>query len=534
MELAPEILYWLCGFAVMMIMAVCCEQRKKHRWSVLLLTTGGFFVYLAAARLMPYLNPWDEVFHAQVAKNCMEHPFAPMLYESANVPGHDYSNWTCAHIWLHKQPLFLWLIALSFKIFGVSELSLRLPSVIFCTLMIPLCYRMAYLLTQRRDTAFFTALCAACSWFLFRLTSGIQSTDHNDVCFIFNVTASVWAFCEYIHSDRKTGWAILAGGFAGAAVLTKWLVGLLVYLVWGLYLLFEYKFYFKKWKIKHLLIALCLTLLIALPWQIYTLQRFPEIAQQELLYNFKHFSDTVETHQGSFWYYLIILPMQYFGEGFYFYKGHFVWNLHTIACYIVLLAGLGLALKNLKRGSHRATLTGTVLIVFLFFSIAKTKMMAFTFVTCFVGFLCTASLLAEIAKSLTWRIRQSTVKKCLLAVCCFFFCIYNINYPNFYKTVQSTTFAEEVQNKEIFLQWKEQLPEECYIFNVKKPYHPYDDFTTCISASFYSGRECYSDPAPLATLEQLKEDGKTIAIVRNKWCLEECQQDSTFIWLELK
>ena len=291
MKLPPEILYWLGIFAIMMIGAVSCEQRERHRWSVMLLTLGGFFVYLAAARLMPYLNPWDELFHAQVAKNCMEHPFAPMLYDSNIVPNHNYGIWTCSHIWLHKQPLFIWQIALSFKIFGVSELSLRLPSVILCTLMIPLCYRMAFLLTQRRDTAFFTALCAACSWFLFRLTSGIQSTDHNDVSFIFFITASIWAFCEYIHSDRKAGWAALVGILAGAAVLTKWLAGLLVFGVWGLYLLTEHKFYIKDWKFKHLLLAFFVMLLIALPWQLYILQRFPEMAQQELLYNFKHIND---------------------------------------------------------------------------------------------------------------------------------------------------------------------------------------------------------------------------------------------------
>lgn len=534
MRLPPEILYWLGIFAIMMIGAVSCEQRERHRWSVMLLTLGGFFVYLAAARLTPYLNPWDELFHAQVAKNCMEHPFAPMLYDSNIVPNHNYGIWTCSHIWLHKQPLFIWQIALSFKIFGVSELSLRLPSVILCTLMIPLCYRMAFLLTQRRDTAFFTALCAACSWFLFRLTSGIQSTDHNDVSFIFYITASIWAFCEYIHSDRKAGWAALVGILAGAAVLTKWLTGLLVFGVWGLYLLTEHKFYIKDWKFKHLLLAFFVMLLIALPWQLYILQRFPEMAQQELLYNFKHINEDVEAHSGSIWYYLIILPMQYFGEGFYLYKGHFVWNFHTIICYLVLLSGLLLTLKNFKRNSHRITLIGTVLVVFIFFSLAKTKMQAFTFITCFAGFLSIASLLSEIAKLLTWHAKRPAVKVGILAVGCFFFCMYHLNYPNFYKTILPSTFAREVQNKRTYLQWKEKLPENCYIFNVKSPSQGYDDFTSCIGATFYSERQCYSDQISLKDMEEVKKAGKEIAVVRNQWCLEEWQRDSTIIRLDIE
>ena len=49
----------------------------------------------------------------------MEDPFKPMLIKNPLFPYH-YGDWWNCHIWVHKQPLFLWQMALSMKIFGVS------------------------------------------------------------------------------------------------------------------------------------------------------------------------------------------------------------------------------------------------------------------------------------------------------------------------------------------------------------------------------------------------------------------------------
>src|SRR5690606_28721971 len=93
---------------------------------------------------------WDERFHALVARNMMDEPFRPMLKTSALLPHEDYTAWCCNHIWLHKQPLFMWQMALSMKVFGVSEPALRLPSVIMGALMILLLYRITVLVTGNK------------------------------------------------------------------------------------------------------------------------------------------------------------------------------------------------------------------------------------------------------------------------------------------------------------------------------------------------------------------------------------------------
>jgi len=45
---------------------------------------GALGVRIFAAMLDPFLNTWDEQFHALVAKNMMANPFKPMLYAESH------------------------------------------------------------------------------------------------------------------------------------------------------------------------------------------------------------------------------------------------------------------------------------------------------------------------------------------------------------------------------------------------------------------------------------------------------------------
>jgi 4-amino-4-deoxy-L-arabinose transferase len=54
---------------------------------------------------------------------------------------YDYTAWCCNHIWLHKQPLFLWQMALSMKIFGINEVALRIPNMLMSSMLTLFIYR---------------------------------------------------------------------------------------------------------------------------------------------------------------------------------------------------------------------------------------------------------------------------------------------------------------------------------------------------------------------------------------------------------
>ena len=71
---------------------------KKEAFYLLLLS--AFLIRLLMISLDPFLQNWDERFHALVAKNMMEHPFKPMLIAHPVFPYHYQERWN-SHIWVH-------------------------------------------------------------------------------------------------------------------------------------------------------------------------------------------------------------------------------------------------------------------------------------------------------------------------------------------------------------------------------------------------------------------------------------------------
>ena len=124
-------------------------RKERYKASVILLTLGAFAARFFVAHLDPFLHLWDEAIHALVAKNMMTHPFTPMLYVQDILPTND-NQYIGANIWMHKPPLFLWLMAISLKIFGVNEMGVRMPSLILSSLIIPMIYRIGKLTVNER------------------------------------------------------------------------------------------------------------------------------------------------------------------------------------------------------------------------------------------------------------------------------------------------------------------------------------------------------------------------------------------------
>ena len=95
------------------------------------------------------LHTWDESYHALVAKNLIQQPWKPTLYRTPVLP-YDLQDWTANHVWLHKPPGALWLMAASMALFGVNELALRAPSVLLSTLGVLLTFLIGRALFSER------------------------------------------------------------------------------------------------------------------------------------------------------------------------------------------------------------------------------------------------------------------------------------------------------------------------------------------------------------------------------------------------
>ena len=86
-------------------------KKGNFKLAVFLLIVFGLILRIYVGSDL-YLHCWDERYHALVAKNLMNHPFFPTLYENP-ILGYDIENWTGNHIWVHTQPLPLWGFSLS-------------------------------------------------------------------------------------------------------------------------------------------------------------------------------------------------------------------------------------------------------------------------------------------------------------------------------------------------------------------------------------------------------------------------------------
>ena len=489
---------------------------KKDRLALLLLTLGGMCLSIFVTLTDPFLSLWDERFHALVAKNCMETPLMPRLYPELPMEEFNPLVWSHAYIWLHKQPLFIWQIALCFKLFGVSEFTLRLPSVIMATLMVPLCYRIGEVFIDRR-LAYYTALSAAFSWFMLDLVSGHGVSDHNNVCFVFYVTASVWTWMEYVRSGRKWGWAVLTGVLSGCAILTKWLTGLLVYLVWGMYLLSKYRFHLKEWKIPQYVAALSITVAVALPWQIYTMRAYPKIAQAEFQNNSAHISVAVEGHQQDRDFYLATLPFIYIGDKDYDYitSEAIEFTPKRIFHILLLLAGFGLLVYRAEKWDKRIPLVVTVLFVYLFFSVAATRLPAYPFCICVAGFMSMGMICCllekTIEKCLKNRVAAFAVWFPLMAIAA----LYQFNFT-WYRQHHLSEYvwwrSEMIENVQNYKRLQKILPEKTVLFNVRGS-HDWNNYCTTIEAMFYTGAICYSFTPTEQQLQMLKEQGYHIAVL---------------------
>ena len=478
------------------IASVILFYRGKHTPAIALLFTAAFFVRLFMAHVDPFLHEWDERYHALVARNMMHHPFKPMLRIN-DAYSCDFTDWSCNHIWLHKQPLFLWQMALSMKIFGVSEFAIRYPAVLMGTIGVWLVYRIAFLATNDKATAFIAALLACFPFFHLQMLSGAEGTDQNDMAYNFYALCSIWAYTEY-QGKRSIKYALLVGLFAGCAILNKWLIGTLVFSAWGLISLVNIRKNGARSEILHLITAIGVCVLVFLPWQLYILHAFPVEAKYELAYNGKHIWEVVEGHKGTNWFYYDYFPV-YFGD--------YVW--------LLLPAGMIIALfvKNCHN-SRVAALAIYFLLCFLFFTfVAQTKMYPYLMVVAPFGYFFMAIAITQI---ITWaRAYKYLFIPVSLAVTFQLFNLSQITYLHDPKNNRDN-WCNKAYNTSIYKNVKYRLsPNVKIIFNAKDQ----------IDFMFYNNSiDAYGWVLPKETTNELIKKRVVMAIFgyTQRWELPEC------------
>lgn len=485
--------------AILIVCSIIFFQKGKTKISLFFLFIGSLGLGYFIANLDPFLILWDEQYHALVAKNLVKNPLKPTLYSNP-ILGYDYRNWTENFIWLHKQPLFLWQMALSVKLFGLNTLAVRLPSIILHALTVLLIYRIGKISHSER-IGYYGGLFFAFSYYILELVSGKFSTDHNDIAFLFYVASSFWAWFEYKNCQKKY-FLVLIGLSSGFAVLVKWLVGLLIYAIWFISIGVNDKREFLKIKSYWPMIgSLFITLLVFIPWQVYILIKYPLESSYEFAYNTKHFFEPIETHSGNLWFHFKAIENIY-GSG-------------DAVPYLYLL-GLVIYLKKVQLKIYRVATVSAILITYLFFTIATTKMISFCIIVSPFVFLGLASLIDAFLTGLSNRIKLNQFEMLfrpivLIIICYFLLDIPKIqNYHTDWKPNDNCDRALEKKEMEFIHKAKTLLGIEDYVvFNVNISVNGHIPFM------FYTNYTAYNYIPSESQIRKIESNHYKIAIWDN-------------------
>jgi 4-amino-4-deoxy-L-arabinose transferase-like glycosyltransferase len=293
---------------------------------------------------LPFRDP-DEGRNAEVAREMN-------LSGAWLVPTYDGLTY------LDKPAFFFKAVAISFSIFGESEMAARLPSACFATLLLVMLFFFCRREYPERQTAPLAVIITATSPLFIALARHVIF-DMTLACFV-----SVAIFCAYL-AETSTGkarakWYLLGAASAGFATLVKGPVGFLIpLLVVTVFNLTEGR---KGWARRGFApLNILVFFAVVLPWFIGLSLARPDFPYYGLVEeSFHRFTTSNFQRGGPFYYY-----------GFVLLGGLFAWS-------ILLPEAAARTWKNRSKllPADRLFIVWAIVVV-LFFSISKSKLPAY-------------------------------------------------------------------------------------------------------------------------------------------------------------
>ncbi len=207
--------------------------------------------------------------------------------------------------YLRKPPLFYWLIATSFRLFGENELSARAVPALFGVLGVLLVFWFGNLFFDRSSAFAASLILGTNLWFV-----QVGRYLVIDAVYSFFLTAALFFFYAAMQSQSKKNiFPILFFGSLGCAFLTKGPSSLVIVGFPAL----AYLFWSRRWNIfKEIFwwVGLGLFFLIVLPWFVQMAGR--EVGFLDFFFLHEHVQRFIATdfeHQEPWFYYLVVLPL---------------------------------------------------------------------------------------------------------------------------------------------------------------------------------------------------------------------------------
>ncbi len=258
-------------------------------------------------------------------------------------------------IWTGKPPLFMWLMSLSYQVFGVNNFATRFWNPMFGTLSLVLIFYLGKKL-YNLHVGFLSAVVLGTFFTFFEFARHAMT----DVPLIFFILASIYfSLLASEQTQNTTQYAALSGLFFGLALMTKLVSAFLTPLIFLPYLAVtqrSIRFLFTKRTVLFLGVAA----LIFTPWLIYMSLSFRDFWDCYFVYStFTRAVSPIEGHAG----------------GYLFYFSYLV-NRENPLWVTLLPFAAGLCAFNslIKRQKSDTLILGWIAIVLLVFTLAQTKL----------------------------------------------------------------------------------------------------------------------------------------------------------------
>jgi len=223
-----------------------------------------------------------DAVQAQIARNML----VSGDYVTARLDGVAY---------LEKAPLVYWMMAASYKIFGVHDWAARLPLALAVVLLCFVTYRFGRWAFDDQAGMFAGLILATCVG-LFLFTRILIP----DAMLTLTITGAIWAWLRLLEPDeeRPHRWAAVMGLCFGAGLLLKGLIAVVFPVLAGLAFMAVTRQLFSRtaWKKLDLWLVAAIAVLIASPWHILAAVNNPPA------FAFSMHSGPGE-YRGFFWFY---------------------------------------------------------------------------------------------------------------------------------------------------------------------------------------------------------------------------------------
>lgn len=313
----------------------------------------------------------DEAIYSQIARESIKSGSYLSLYWQDK-------------FWFEKPPLIIWFTILSFRIFGVSEISSHLVSGIFGMAGAIGLYFFSLEFFKKRLAAFLAV-------FIFLTTPIILWSIRSDMMDLpvgFFILGSLFAFWKVLKGNPK--WWILFGIFSGLAVMTKSVVGFLPFVIATIFIFLEKKENILKEKYFWQGLGVCL--LIFLPWHLLMSVQHGNLFWQDYFgyHVWKRFSQPILNTSWNDSYFSYILL---------FFERSGVWSLMFV---VAMLFAFTKDVRK-KYGEKIKFLLIWILTIFFLFTFAKTKLPQYIIPLYFPVAIFLGGMIAEMIRNKKWQ-----------------------------------------------------------------------------------------------------------------------------------